>query len=227
MRRGGARLRNTLLAGLGAALLALALAQLLLPGIVADRIESRLRPYGSVYSVHVSAWPAVELLWGHADSVDVRARSLTLSSARAAGLLWEARGAHSLQITAAGVRVGRLLLGDARLRKLGSALSAEALMSAAAVRAALPPGVALTLLGSAGGRVRVLAAGGLFGLEASVEAVAEASRGSLVAHPLDPLLEGFQLTLFADPHVHVEGVGAEAAPGVVAAYRLTLAASLR
>jgi hypothetical protein len=227
MRGDGGRLRNTLLGALGVALLALALAQLLLPGIVAGRIASRLRRYGSVQSVHVSAWPAVELLWGDADSVQVRAGSLTISAARAASLLWEARGTDSLQLTAASVRVGRLQMGGASLRKRGPAISAQALMSAAAVRAALPAGVTLRLLGSADGRVRVLAGGGLFGVGVSVEALAGPSAGALVAHPVGPLLEGFQLTLFSDRHVKVEAVGAQPAPGAQRAYRLTLAASLR
>jgi hypothetical protein len=227
MRRGGGRLRNTLLVVLGGALLALALAQLLLPGIVAHRITSRLGRYGSVESVQVRAWPAVELLWGSADSVEVRAGSLTMSTAQAASFLWEARGTHSVGLSATSVRVGRLRLSDVRLRKLGAALGAEALTSEADVAAALPPGVALALLGSADGRVRVRASGALFGVGASVEAVASASEGRLIAHPLDPLLEGFQLTLFSDPHVHIEGVGAGVMPGRPATYRLTVAASLR
>ncbi len=44
-------------------------------------------------------------------------------------------------------------------------------------------------------------------------------------HPLGFLLEGLQLTLFADPHVYVEGVGASAVAGPaggVAGYRLTM-----
>ena len=60
--------------------LALALAQLLLPGIAASRISSRVGRYGEVQSVSVSAWPAVKLLWGSADSVTVRARSLRVSA---------------------------------------------------------------------------------------------------------------------------------------------------
>src|ERR1035437_6516097 len=155
MRRGGGRLRNTLLVVLGGALLALALAQLLLPAIAADRIASRLRRHGSVQSVQVRAWPAVELLWGSADSVDVRAGSLAMSAAQAAGFLWEAHGAHRVGLYATSVRVGRL--SDVRFSKLGRVLRAEALTSDADVRAALPPGVALALLGSSGGRVRVRA----------------------------------------------------------------------
>ena len=54
-------------------MLVLALAQVLLPRIAASRISSRVGRYGKVQSVSVSAWPAVELLWGSVDSVRVAA----------------------------------------------------------------------------------------------------------------------------------------------------------
>ena len=53
----------------GSAGLALVLAQLFLPRIAASRISSRVGSYGKVSSVSVSALPAMELLWGDADSV--------------------------------------------------------------------------------------------------------------------------------------------------------------
>ncbi len=97
MRRGGGGRSKARIAAFlaGAALLVLALAQLLLPRIAAERISSRVGRYGSVESVSVSAWPAVKLLWGSVDSVRVRARHLSLSPAQAAKLLWEARGARA------------------------------------------------------------------------------------------------------------------------------------
>ena len=65
---------------IGAALLgAIVLAQLFLPKIAAGRIASHLRKYGTVHNVSVSAWPALELLWRHADSVTVRAGGLRMS----------------------------------------------------------------------------------------------------------------------------------------------------
>jgi hypothetical protein len=227
MRRGGRRLSRTLLAVLGGALLLLALVQLLLPGIVAGRIESRLRRYGGVQSVQVRAWPAVELLWGSADVVVVHARSLTMSAAQVASFLWEAHGAERVDLDAARIRVGRVQVSNARLRKRGAALGVEALASDADVRGALPRGLQVVLLGSGGGRVRVRAAGGLFGVGAALEAVAEASAGRLIAHPLGSSLEGVKLTLFSEPHIHIEGVGANVAAARPRVYRLTVAASLR
>jgi hypothetical protein len=221
------RTKLILLGVLALALALLGLGQLLLPPIAADRIESRLRRYGRVESVSVSAWPALKLLWGDADAVKVRASRLALTPAQTASLLWEARGASRLDMTASSVREGSLALSGVSLRKRGRQLSGTAATSEADVAAALPPGLSLTLVGSEAGTVRVRASGGLFGLGATVEAVAAARDGRLVAHPLGPLLEQLELTLFADPHVHIEGVGASAqqvagAPG----YRLDLAARL-
>ncbi|HWX97468.1 MAG TPA: LmeA family phospholipid-binding protein [Solirubrobacteraceae bacterium] len=229
MRRagGGQRTVRLLLALAGAALLVAILAQVFLPGIAASRISSRVGRYGKVESVKVHAWPAVELLWGSADSVSVRARSLDLSPAQAAKLLWEGRGVNSMQLAASSIQVGPVRLSDARLRKHGSSVSAEAVIDDANVRAALPPGFHVQLLGSEAGRVRVRASGGLFGVGATVTALAAPSEGRLVVHPLGALLEGVTLILFSDPHVHVEGVGASVRTTSPPSYRLTMSARLR
>jgi hypothetical protein len=213
----------------GAIALALALAQLLLPRIAASRISSRVGRYGNVLSVHVTAWPAVKLLWGDADSVKVTAGSLNVSLKQTSKLLQEARGVNELTMTASSAREGPLRLSDVRLAKRGSALKAEGLMSAADVKAALPEGFAVQLLGSERGTVEVRASGGLFGVGASVDAVALASEGKLVAHPRGLLIEGLRLTLFSDPHVYVLGISAsqETDSSGAPSYRLAMTAKLR
>ena len=213
----------------GLTVLVLALAQIFLPGIAASRISSRLKHYGSVQSVSVSAWPALKLLWGSADSVKVRALNLRVTPAQTAKLLWEGRGLSSIEMSATRAQEGPLRLRDVRLRKRGSALSAQALVTQADASAALPPGMSVSLLGSEGGSVKVRASGGLFGVGAPVDAVAGPSEGKLIAHPLGLLLEGFHLTLFAEPHVYIQGVGASSidTPRAEGAYRLSISARLR
>jgi hypothetical protein len=211
----------------GAVVLVLVLAQLLLPRLAASRISSRVGRYGKVLSVSVSAWPALELLWAHADSVRVKAKSLALSPAQAASMLWEAKGTASMDVSAESVRVGALIVTDASLRKRGGALSAQAVVSEADAQAALPAGFGVRLLRSEGGQVEVQATGALFGVGASVNAVALASDGELIAHPLGFLIEGLRLTLFSEPHVYVEGVGASVQSTQPTSYRLTMSASLR
>ncbi|HEY4451615.1 MAG TPA: LmeA family phospholipid-binding protein [Solirubrobacteraceae bacterium] len=228
MRRGGGgRGRRLALGAAGTLLLALALAQVLLPRIAAGTISSRVSRYGKVQSVSVSAWPAIELLWGSADSVRVRARRLALAPAAAAKLLWESHGVARMEVSAERVKLGPLALTGATLAKHGTRLSAAATASEAAVDGALPEGFAVRLLRSERGQVEVQAAGGLFGVGAAVDAVALARGGRLVAHPVGFLLEALQLTLFSDRHVYVEGVGAAQVRVRPASYRLTMSATLR
>jgi hypothetical protein len=221
MRRvGGSRAIRIGLAAAAAVLALLAIAQLVLPRIAASQISSKVSRYGRVEHVSVSAWPAVELLWGHADSVAVRARRLALSPAQAAALLWEGRGVAKLEIRADAVSIGSLALTAATLRKRGAQLEAGARTTQAAAEAALGPGTGVQLRSSEAGRVRVEVAGSLFGVGASLPAVAEAQDGELVAHP-EGLLEGFKLTIFSDPHVHVEGVAATRVRAGLYALRMT------
>ena len=212
----------------GALALLLVLAQLFLPGIAASRISDRVGRYGRVQSVHVSAWPAVKLLWGDADSVSVRAGSLRVSPAGAAKLAHEARGVAKLDASATGARLGPLQLSDVSLRKRGGELTARAFLSDSALHAALPSGVEVALLRSESGSVEVSASGGLFGISTSLAAVVRPREGRLVAQPrIFPLPAG-TLTLFSDPHVYVEGVGASraASPGGVPGYQLSMRARL-
>lgn len=212
----------------------LVLAQALLPGIAASRISSRVGRYGEVQSVSVSAWPAVKLLWGDADTVNVRVMSLRISPAQTAKLLSEAGGVSRLTLTAASVREGPLQLTSASLRKRGRELAAQGTMSEAAVQAALPAGVRLRLLASASSEVRVRVSGhtsaiGLLAGDGAVDVLAVASGGELIARPLGASFAGLHLTLFASPHVYVEAIGAREVPGSTLApsYVLAMRARLR
>jgi hypothetical protein len=213
----------------GAVVVLLGLAQIFLPKLAASRISSRIGKYGSVDSVHVSAWPAIELLWQHADSVRVHATRLHVSPAQTGKLLEEASATDHLDVTVANVQEGPLRLSDVSFHKQGSQMSAQGHVSEADVQAALPPGFSVQLLGSKEGEVEVSASGGLFGIGASVDAVASASEGKLVVHPRGPLIEALKLTLFSDRRVYVEGVSAAAVTGADGApgYLLGITAQLR
>jgi hypothetical protein len=226
MRRGGGRAVKVAGLGVGLVVVLLAVAQIVLPRVAASRIRSRVGRYGHVQSASVSAWPAVKLLWGDADSVRVRASGLKLSPKQAAALLWEGRGVGRIDIDATSVKVGPLALDAATLRKRGASVEGEATATEAEAKGALPTGVGASLLGSEGGKVQVKVSGGLFGVGASVQAVAEASEGKLIAHPVGFLLEGFRLTLFSDPHVHVVSVGASSVGSEPSSYTLKMNAIL-
>jgi hypothetical protein len=225
-RAGGGRARTIGLGVLAAVVVVLALAQLILPRVAQSTVSARVGRYGKVLSVHVSAWPAVELLWGHVDSVRVRAATLKLTPAQAASLLWESRDVASMDVQAQAVELGSLRVTGATLSKRGAQLSASAQASGADVNAALPQGISLKLLRSEAGAVEVQSSGGLFGVGSGVDAVASASEGKLVARPRGLLASAFQLTLFSDRHVHVEGVAASVARAEPLSYRLTMSALL-
>jgi hypothetical protein len=217
----------------GAIVLVLVLAQVFLPAIAASRVRSRVGKYGTVKSVTVKAWPAIKLLWGHADSVRVTAGSLQMSPAQTAKLLVQARGVKNMILTAESVKEGPLRLQDASFQKHGDALVAQASTTRADVGEALTTlgkGIEVQLLSSHDGQVEVSASGGLFGVRASIDAVARAQEGKLVVRPLGFLLEGLQLTLLDNPHVYVEGISAAAqgpGGGGVAGYKLAIRARLR
>src|SRR4029077_14917514 len=145
-------------------------------------------------------------------------------------LLKEAKGVEKLDVSAESVEEGSLRLTSTSMHKHGSAVRVEGEVSEADVKRALPEGFGVTLVKSEGGTVEVRASGGLFGVGASVDAVARAEDGKLVARPTGLLLSGLKLTVFEDPSVYVEGVQARAlgsASGEGARYELSWWASLR
>jgi hypothetical protein len=227
MGRLGRRTRRALIAVPVIVICLLLLAQLLLPRIAEDRISSRVGRYGHVESVSVSAWPAVELLWGDADSVTVHASALRITPAQAADLISQADGISRLDAHVDEVHLGKLRLTRARLTKRDSALHGEGIATGADVAVALPAGVGVSLVGSGGGRVAVHVTGNLFGVGAGLEAVAQGSGGRLVVHPTGLLLGALHLTLFAAPQIAVLGVEAHALPTTPPSYLLGISARLR
>jgi hypothetical protein len=217
--------------GVGVAIVALVvLAQLLAPVIAARVVRGKVERYGTVESVRVKAWPAVKLAWRQADEVRVSAGRLKLEPDQAVALVGEAKGTDRMEASVESVEMGGLRLTDAKLEKHGKELRAQGVVSEADVKRALPPGVEVALVKSEGGTVEVRASGGLFGVGASVEAVARAEDGKLVARPTGLLLSALKLTVFESASVYVEGVQARAlasGPGGEARYELSMWASLR
>lgn len=184
----------------------LGLAQLLLPGIAAQRVRDELARYGDVHSATVSAVPAIALLWGHAQSATLSAGSLDMSLSQAAKLLAQARGVERVDLRAQTMRVGQFAMHDAIARKRGAALYAEGSVSEADLRAAVPGSVEVQPLGSVSGGVAVRVSGTLFGVAGSVEALLSIEEGKLVAQPQGVPFGGFvKLTLLSDPNIHLQG----------------------
>jgi hypothetical protein len=214
--------------------LAIVLAQVLLPTLAAKRVSDRVARYGTVKSANVSAWPALELLWGKADSVSVSAGKLTVTPAQIASLLWEARNVSHVTVTVDAailhltILPKALTLSDVRMERHGSALQASATMTQQQLDEALPGSFHVEPAASGDGQVEVRASGGLFGVQASIGVLVKPLEGRLVAEPQGFPLAGIAtMTLFSDPHLKVESVGVRVQRRQPLTYGLSLQASLR
>lgn len=186
----------------------LGVAQLVLPGIAEQRIRDRLAVSGQVYEVRVSAFPAIELLWHQADSVTVRLGEYRSSPAGLAGLLSDAGDVSTVHASATQLDTGLLTLHDATLVKHGDQLSGAAVVTERAIRSALPILQSVTPVASGDGTLTVRGTASLFGISASVDATVGARDGALVVEPDVPLGGLATITVFSNPHVEVQSIGA-------------------
>src|SRR5438270_2097063 len=130
--------RLALLATVVVVLVLLVVAQLVLPGIAAQRLRDRLARSGHVLHVEVHAFPAIELLWHHADRVVIRMAGYRGSSSELGQSLSQLGDAGTVDASAATVTAGLLTLHDAALTKRGKRLLGTARVSEADLRAAVP-----------------------------------------------------------------------------------------
>jgi hypothetical protein len=197
----------------GVVVLVLVVAQLVLPGIASQRLRDRLSRSDRVLEVHVSAFPAIQLLWHHADSVVVRMATYRASPARLPGTLDQAGDVGSLRASAQTFQDGLLTLHDASLVKQGNRLIGRAVVAEADLRAAVPFLSSLTPIASAGGRLTLRGTATFLGLSATVDATVSAQNGKLVVAPDVPFGGLATVTVFSDPRIRVQGVSASPAPG--------------
>ncbi len=215
-------------------LLLVVLAQVFLPTLAARRVRDRVARYGTVRSVSVSAFPAVKLLWGKADTVNVSAGSLSVQFSQIAALLWEAREASSMTVTAEAATLKAvpdvpdgLTVNDLRMEKHGSAISASATLTQQQLDEALPSGFHVEPTASGGGQVEARASGGLFGVQASITALVKPVEGRLVAEPQGfPLASLGTVTLFSDSRLKVDSIGVRVLRTKPLTYDLSLAGTL-
>lgn len=208
----------------GVVLLLLIVAQLVLPGIAAQRVRDQLSRSGTVLSVKVSAFPAIKLLWGHADSVVVRLGRYRAAASSIGGSVDGAANVGTLDVSAQEVDSGVITLRDAVLKKRGSELTGSATVMESDLRSAVPFLDNVSPVASSGGQLIMRGTASLFGLSATVNAVVAAQDGALVVAPDVPFGGIATITLFNDPHVRVESIGAVTVPG---GFKLIAVASLR
>ncbi len=197
----------------GVVLLVLVVAQLVLPGIAANRLRDQLSEHGTVISVSVHAFPAIELLWGQADSVVVRMGSYQAGASEIGTNLGRAADVGTLDISAQEVQSGLLTVHDARARKQGNELIATAVVKQADLRSAVPFLDNVQPVASSEGQLTLRGTATLLGLGATVDAVVSARSGALVVAPDVPFGGIATITLLDDPHVRVQSVSAVTVPG--------------
>jgi hypothetical protein len=197
----------------GIVLLVLVVAQFVLPGIAEDRLRDQLSKSGTVLSVSVSAFPAIQLLWGQADRVVVRIGRYQAGAGQIGGKLGQAASVGTLDVSAQELQSGALTLRDARLRKRGDELIGSATVMEADLRAAVPFLEDVHPVASSGGQLILRGTATLLGLNATVDAVVAARDGALVVAPAVPFGGIATITLLNDPHVRMQSVSAVVVPG--------------
>lgn len=180
----------------------LILAQLLLPSIAVRRVRNELAHYGVVRSATVSAFPAIQLLWGNAQSANIKAGNMNMGLSQASELLWKARGVNKIDMSAESMRLGSVTMHGVHMHKQGSSLYIQG--SASNFQGLLPGGVEVQPVEKVSGGVEVRVTGNLFGVQSSTDAVLGAVEGNLVAEPQGiPFAGGVKETLFSDPHIQM------------------------
>lgn len=189
-------------------LVLLVVAQLVLPGVAANRLRDRLAHRGTVLEVSVSAFPAVKLLWHRADHVVVRLGSYKSGAGDLGSTLAQTADAGSIDASATVLESGLLTVRDAVLRKRGHELTGSAVVTQADLRAAVPFLNDVEPIASGGGGLVLRGRATILGLNATVDAAVAARGGRLVVAPAVPFGGLATITLFDDPHVRVQSVSA-------------------
>lgn len=191
----------------------LGVAQLVLPGIAAQSLRDRLAGSGQVLGVAVHAVPAIELLWHQADRVVMRLGRYRSTSAGLGELLDQTANVERLNASVRELDTGLLTLRSAILDKQGSVLTGSAEVTEADLRGALPILQSITPVASGQGHLTLQGTATLLGVSATVDAEVSAVNGSIIVAPDVPFGALATVTVFSDPHLEVQSVGASVVPG--------------
>ncbi len=173
---------------------------------------------------HLSAFPWFKLLWSRADNITARLGDVRVAPARIEQLLRQTGGVDEVEVSAATVRTGLLVLHDVRLTKHGQQLTGAGRLALGDLRAAVPMLQSLRPVSGPRGQLVLRGTASVLGVGAAVEVTVAARNGKLVLTPTGVLGVFGGITLYDDPRVHVESVGATSVPGgirFVAHARLT------
>jgi hypothetical protein len=128
-------------------------------------------------------------------------------------LLSQTSEVGSVDASAQEFNSGLLTVRNAVLRKRGNQLVGTALVTESDLRRAIPILQSVVPVESSDGRLTLRGTAALFGVTATVDATVSASDGKLIVAPNVPFGGIATLTVFSNPHVEVQSVGASSAPG--------------
>ena len=188
----------------------LVLAQFLLPPLAERSIRGKVEDVATVRSVKVKAFPAVELLWKHADEVEVELGEVRAGTGKFADLVDEASGVDEVDVTAETATIGDAELTRAEFHKNGADLVGTGFMNEDAILAALPLGFRVKPVRTDGGALIVRGSPGILGGAVGVEGRVVTQDGAIVVNPEGvPLVGGLvDYTVFTDERIRVDSVTA-------------------
>jgi hypothetical protein len=206
-------------------LLLLAVSQAILPSMAENRLKDRLAKDGKVSEVRVSAFPAVKLMFGKADDVQIRMDSFTPPAGGGetagaggggglGGALARTQATDKIDVLVRSLKTGPVTLRDARLTKDGDTLRAEATVSDAQLRDALPAGIDVRPAATPGGQLVFDGGVSALGFEARAQARLLARDGKLVIQLEDgPIGALATVPVFSDPRLDIQTISALERPG--------------
>lgn len=193
---------------------ALVVAQLAIPAVVEDRLADDLEVLGSRPGVDVDALPALKLLWGRADRVELRFPRAILLPVGVGDQLARTEATEELDARVDELSLGPVALRDATLRKEGSRLRAGAVADEGELVSALPGFLALRPVAGAGGDGLVFeGAATAFGARIAFRARLRGVDGRMVLTSNGPFGGFPSVTVFDDPRVRVEDLAATPVEG--------------
>lgn len=197
--------------------MALVASQFLLPALVERRIADDLEQFGPRPDVEVAAFPAVKLLFGRADRVDVDARVARVETGSLLDELNDSGDADEIAVRVGELQIGELRLSEVRLTKSGDDVTAAATITLSALQQSLTQLANLRVVDDGGPGILLAGEVTVFGRTVGGGARVRADDGKLVVG-----LEGLPLgtlTLVDDDRLRITDVAAREVAG---GYRMSL-----
>jgi hypothetical protein len=196
-----------------AVLVVIGVAQLVLPGVAEQKLRSDLARYGPVTHVHIESTPAIKLLWHRADRVEVAMdsyRSEPEGHGSLADFLSRTRNTGKLDVSVGTLQAQLVTLHDVRLHKEGDALVGQTRLTQHDLSAALPGFVNLRPVSASANGIVAQVSASVLGQRVATRIAVLADSGRVVVRPEGlPFGSLATITVFDDPRVYVESLGAE------------------